>query len=200
MARTDKAKRGAEMDFDAPSGIATPIASTAGYDLARDMDEQVKARPLPNPASLPMTSALGRLSRCELGAGAAGVLAALNLIGLFNLDHRPLHSLIGPDPSVFIAAQLIAAALAGGLALLILTRHGLWACEAVLAWSMFELYPSGMQALYGHYYSGREWRLSLTAFGLAVAGVAGAWAIRLAGPQKPPSPPNGVIERQDMSG
>jgi hypothetical protein len=57
-----------------------------------------------------------------------------------------------------------------------------------------------MRALYGHYYSGRQWRLSLTAFGMAVVGVTGAWAIRRAGPQKPRSPPNGVIERQDMGG
>jgi hypothetical protein len=182
------------------AGIAAPIASTAGYDLARDMDEQVKAHPPPDLARLPVSSALGRLARCEYGAAAAGALALLNLLGLLYLDKRPLDSLIGSDPNVFVAAQLIAAAIAVGLALLILTRHGLWACEAVLAWTLFELYPPGMRALYGHSLSGKAWRLELTAVILAIVGVTGAWAIRRAGPQKPPAPPSGVLERQDMEG
>jgi hypothetical protein len=117
----------------------------------------------------------------KLGAGAAGLLALQNILWAFQVGHRPLHSLIGPDPHVFVAAQLIAAALAGGLAILILTRQGLWACEAVLLWSMIELYPPLTRDLYGHVPT--AFRFSAVALVLALIGVRGAWAIRLGEPR-----------------
>ena len=107
----------------------------------------------------------------KLGAGAAALLALQNLLWAFQVDHRPMHSLIGPDPHVFVAAQLIAAALAAGLALLILTRQGLWACEAVLLWSLIELDPPLTRYLYGH--SPTALRFSVVAAILAMLGVHG---------------------------
>ena len=116
------------------------------------------------------------IEAAKLGAGAAALLALQNFLWAFQVDHRPMHSLIGPDPHVFVAAQLIAAGLASGLALLILTRQGLWACEAVLFWSLIELWPPLTRDLYGH--APTAYRFSVVAVILAMLGVRGAWAIR----------------------
>jgi hypothetical protein len=124
----------------------------------------------------PLTLARIWVEAAKLGAGAAALLALQNLLWAFQVGHRPLHSLIGPDPQVFVAAQLIAAAIAGGLAILILTRQGLWACEAVLAWSLIELWPPLTRDLYAH--EPTAYRFSVVAFILAMLGVRGAWAIR----------------------
>jgi hypothetical protein len=198
MTAPEEPQSDSEPSFHFPTApIVAPITTTSGVDLARDLETEEKAHPTPDLATLPLTTPLRRLTACEYGAGAAGALAALNLMGLFDVETRPLDSLIGPDPNVFIAAQLIAAALAVGLALLILSRHGLWACEVVLAWTLFELYPPGMRALYGHGISGKDWNIALGAVGMAAAGVVGAWAIRRAGAQTPPPAPRGSLERLD---
>jgi hypothetical protein len=127
-------------------------------------------------ARLPWTTQRVWTEATKLGAGAAGLLMLQNLLWAFQVGHRPLHSLIGPDPRAFVAAQLIAAALAAGLAVLILTRRGLWACEAVLLWSLVELYPPLTRDLYGH--SPTAFRFSAVAAILAIISVRGAWAIR----------------------
>jgi hypothetical protein len=174
------AKWGSELP-DEPPPVATPMVTASGYDLSRDLDAQIKTHPQHRPSlAEPLTTPFRRLRATEYGASAAGILAMLNLIAAVDVGHRPGHALIGHDPHVYIAAQLIAAALAGGLGLMIISRHWLWACEVVLLWSMFELVPYETTWLYGHAVHGREWFLALGALGFAMVGVRGAWALRRA--------------------
>jgi hypothetical protein len=120
----------------------------------------------------------------KLGAGAAGLLMVQNLLWAMNVAHRPMGALIGSDARVFVAAQLGAAAVAAALAVLILTRRRLWACEAVLLWSLLELDTPLTRALYAH--EPTALRFSIVAVVLAIVGVRGAWAIRALGSPDPP--------------
>jgi hypothetical protein len=75
--RKVKPKWGSEPQDD-PPGLVAPIASTEGWDFARDPEAEEKARPVSSLAIRAPTSPLGRLLICEYGAGAAGCLAFLS--------------------------------------------------------------------------------------------------------------------------
>ena len=164
-----------------------PIRTTGGVDLAAeppDTREGGADSELNQELALgaePLTTPTLRLKAVHAGAGAAGLLALLNVIGASQAWSRPVQSLIGPDPGVHALAQLAAAAVAGVLAVAIYTGAALWACEVVLAWSLLELDPWLMHWLYGHGWRGSR---TIEVVGLAVllaaVGVHGAWAIRLA--------------------
>jgi hypothetical protein len=172
-------RRGSELVEDEP--LVEPIATTQGFDLSHDPDAELVAHPGYQPSlQEPLTSPFRRERATEYGAAAALSLAALNGIGLMDIGHRPLDSLIGPDPNAYIIAQLTAVALGLGLAALVRYRHSLWVCEAVLAWSLLELWPSETRFLYGHGVSGRGWTIAAGALFFAMLGVRGAWAMRRA--------------------
>jgi hypothetical protein len=180
---------------DEPPSVVAPIATTSGFDLSGDLDEQMKAHtPIQPSLAEPLTTPFRRIRATEYGAGAAAILAVLNLAAVLDVDHRPSDALIGNGANAYIAAQLAAAALAVGLGLVILNRHWLIACEIVLGWSILELVPFETRWLYGHQIHGREWFLALSGLGMAAVGVRGAWALRRAekrelrrdSPGKPP--------------
>jgi len=164
-----------------------PIRTTGGVDLAAEPPDTrgtTGDRELAEELALgtkPLTTPKLRLQAVHAGAGAAGLLALLNVIGAAEAWSRPVQSLIGPDPGVHAAAQLAAAAVLGGLAVVIYLGVALWACELVLAWSLLELDPWLMHWLYGHGWRGsRTIQLVVAIVLLAAVGVRGAWAIRAA--------------------
>jgi hypothetical protein len=168
---------GSELPDDPPP-IDTPISTASGFDLSRDMDAQVKARAdAPDPVLRePLTTPFRRLHAIHYGAGAAGMLTLLNLVAMLDANRRPADVLIGSDLRTFLIAQLVAAALAAGLALLIVWRRSLWACRIVMVWSVVELAFPIFRYLYGHVIVGRAWGIAFSAAAFAYVGLRGAWA------------------------
>lgn len=182
---------------DAPPEIVRPIATVSGFDLSRDMDEQVLTRSGADDPVLrePLTTPYRRWHAVQYGAGAAGMLAALNVMSMMEVQRRPLHHvLVGPDAESYLAAHAAVAALAVSLALIILSRGYLWACQAVVAWAVTELAAPVFHWLYGHTLIGRMWLVAFMALVFALIGLQGARAERRAaakpgGLSPSPAPP-----------
>jgi hypothetical protein len=171
---------GAELPDDPPS-IDSPIATVSGFDLSRDMDAQVRARPTDDPVLRePLKTPYRRHHAMEYSAGAAGLLAVLNLMALFRTDARPALALIPMDVRTYVIAQLTAAALAAALALSVLWRRPIWTCVLIAGWSLGELIPPLPSYLYGHTRDMglRTWLLVISAAAAALIGLRGARAER----------------------